>query len=140
MSVFASCAAKNVVGNKNFSVKQAALFYSDYELLENKGAILKSETEAAYAALLKDGDDLKEKLAVYDAQYFEENALIVVARFEPSMSIKVSVEKVTLSGETAVVTIERKIPSDDGDAAVKVWCFLIETEKTTAENVEVVCK
>lgn len=107
MSVFASCAAKNVVGNKNFSVKQAALFYSDYELLENKGAILKSETEAAaYAALLKDGDDLKEKLAVYDAQYFEENALIVVARFEPSMSIKVSVEKVTLSGETAVVTIE----------------------------------
>lgn len=128
-------------GVKNFSVASVPLDYGDYERSERKAAVLKSEEDVcSYSEGLEESDSLKEALAAYDSDYFAAKTLIVVLRFEPSTSITTSVEKVTVSGKTAAVTIERKIPSGDGDCAIKVWCFLIETERTGAEDVEVVCK
>ena len=99
------------------------------------------EDVCSYADALAQSEPLKEALAAYDSDYFTAKTLIVLLRFEPSTSIEVSVEEVTVSNEKAVVTVERKFPSEgDCDTAVKVWCFLIETERTSAENVEVVCR
>ena len=148
-SAFASCGAKDSFsttarehGAKIFSVVTAPLDYGDYERAGLKTAILKSEEDVcSYAEALAQSEPLKEALAAYDSDYFTAKTLIVLLRFEPSRSIEVSVEEVTVSNEKAVVTIARKFPSEgDCDDAINVWCFLIETERTGAENVEVVCR
>lgn len=103
---------------------------------------MKSEEDVcSYADALAQSEPLKEALAAYDSDYFTAKTLIVLLRFEPSRSIEVNVEEVTVSNEKAVVTIARNFPSEgDCDGAINVWCFLIETERTSAENVEVVCR
>ena len=148
-SAFTGCGAKDSFsttarehGENIFSVVTAPLDYGDYERAGLKTAILKNEEDVcSYADALAQSESLKEALAAYDSDYFTAKTLIVLLRFEPSTSIEVSVEEVTVSNEKAVVTIERKFPSEgDCDTAIKVWCFLIETERTGAENVEVVCR
>lgn len=67
-----------------------------------------------------------EELKEYDAQWFEDHALILVTETVPSGSIRIDIESVTIDGDTATVTLSHTMEGDAGTMDMAAWLLWAE--------------
>ncbi len=70
-----------------------------------------------------------EALAGYDAEYFENHALLIVVETYSSGSMQVELEDIRVSGDTAVVSLKRTMDGEVGTADMATWLLWAEVEK-----------
>ena len=69
-----------------------------------------------------------EAFSKYDEAFFREHALVLVTDTVGSGSIRVGIERITLSGNTAYVKVSREMPGDIGTADMATWLIWAEVE------------
>ena len=70
-----------------------------------------------------------EALAGYDAEYFENHALLIVVETYSSGSMQVELEDIRVSGDTAVMSLKRTMDGEVGTADMATWLLWAEVEK-----------
>lgn len=69
-----------------------------------------------------------EVFAKYDAEFFREHALVLVTDTVGSGSVRVGIERITVSGNTAYVTVSRNLPGEVGTSDMATWYIWAEVE------------
>ena len=69
-----------------------------------------------------------ETFSKYDEAYFREHALVLVTDTVGSGSIRVGIEGILLSRDTAYVKVSRELPGDAGTADMATWLIWIEVD------------
>ncbi len=72
-------------------------------------------------------DAFSKQAKKYDSKYFAENYLIFIADWQPSGSIKLTVDRLTIHNDTVNVYVKSQIPQVGTDD-MKLWIFLIEID------------
>ena len=70
-----------------------------------------------------------EALKGYDAEFFENHALLIVVETYSSGSVQVELEDIRVSGDAAVVSLKRTMNGDVGTADMATWLLWAEVEK-----------
>ena len=70
-----------------------------------------------------------EALKGYDAEFFENNALVIVVETVSSGSVRLEIEAICLHGEDACVKVKRTMDGDVGTADMATWMLWAEVEK-----------
>ena len=82
----------------------------------------------------KDESTFTEAVQEYDAEFFDDNALFILALCEPSGSIQHEVEFVrVIKGESVSVGVERVTDAKTNDVAF--WYGIVEVKKSDLEEV-----
>lgn len=71
----------------------------------------------------------EEALAGYDAAFFERSALLIVVETVGSGSVKLELESIQVSGNTASVSVKRSMSGDVGTADMATWLLWAEVDK-----------
>lgn len=85
----------------------------------------------SYVKYITSADQLpnEEALKGYDAEFFENNALLIVVETVSSGSVKLELEGIYLNGDTATVTLKRSMPGDFGTADMATWLLWAEVSR-----------
>lgn len=71
----------------------------------------------------------EEALAGYDAEFFENHALLIVVETQSSGSVQLEIESIKVSGDTAIVDIKRTMTGEAGTTDMATWMLWAEVEK-----------
>jgi len=71
----------------------------------------------------------EEALASYDAAFFEDHALLVVVETVSSGSIRLELGSVLVSGDSAMVKLDREMSGDVGTADMATWLLWAEVDR-----------
>lgn len=66
--------------------------------------------------------------AGYDADFFRTRALVLVTDTVSSGSVRVGIDRITVSGNTAYVTVSRELHGDVGTGDMATWYIWAEVE------------
>lgn len=71
----------------------------------------------------------EEALKGYDAEFFENKALLIVVETVSSGSTQLELGGIYLNGDTATVTLKRSMPGDFGTADMATWLLWAEVSR-----------
>lgn len=71
----------------------------------------------------------EEALALYDAEFFEDHALLIVVETVSSGSVQLEMESIEVSGDTASVSVKRSMSGDVGTTDMATWMLWAEVDK-----------
>lgn len=85
----------------------------------------------SYVRYITSVDQLPDEAALkgYDEAYFETKALLIIVDTVSSGSMRLEIGNITLRGDTASVTLDRKMDGDVGTADMATWLLWAEVEK-----------
>lgn len=69
-----------------------------------------------------------EAFSAYDAAFFRDRALVLVTDTVGSGSVRVGIDRITVSGNTAYVTVSRELHGDVGTGDMATWYIWAEVE------------
>lgn len=69
-----------------------------------------------------------EAFSKYDEAFFREHALVLVTDTVGSGSVRVGIERILISGNTAHVKVSREMPGDVGTADMATWLIWAEVD------------
>lgn len=75
-----------------------------------------------------------EALAGYDAEFFENRALVVVCETVSSGSVRLEITGITVDGENAFVTVKRSVSGEVGTSDMATWLLWAEVDQGLAYN------
>ncbi len=114
--------------NKVISIQSSSGFntnFADYSVLVKTYAQFKALL--ASRELQNPPDAFNKQAKTYTSKYFEDNYLIIIADWQPSGSIKLTVDKITIQGNTVNVQVSSRTPNIGTDD-MRLWIFLIEID------------
>ena len=75
----------------------------------------------------------EEALKGYDAEFFENHALVILVETVSSGSVRLDIDAICLDGDTASVKVKRTMQGDVGTADMATWMLWAQVEKVMPE-------